>query len=230
MNYSIQPVGHIKTPFQQKFSIPRQAQGVSIAKGHIDFCDHIDAAQALDGIQDFSNLWLVFVFHENIAQGFKAKVRPPRLGGNKKVGVFASRSSFRPNALGLSLVRNLGVKNNQLHVAELDLLNNTPIMDIKPYLPYADIATNASTGYAPSKPEQKMQVTYSQQAQQELDVVHSQYPDFAALLAHVLGQDPRPAYKKQQVDNKVYHVSLYDIDVHWCINETAIHVLNMNKV
>ena len=230
MNHEIQAIGHITTPFQQKFAIPRQGQGLSLAKGQINFAEYINPQQALTGIEDFSHLWLMFLFHENLAQGFKQKVRPPRLGGNKKIGVFASRSSFRPNGIGLSLVRNLGLIDNRLHVGEVDLLCNTPIIDIKPYLPYADIAISATAGYAAEKPANTLQITYADSAKQGLNEASHQYTDFMPLLASILAQDPRPAYKQLTTDDKIYHLQLYDYDVHWRMQAEHILVVNVNKV
>lgn len=230
MNHEIQAIGHITTPFQQKFAIPRQGLGLSIAKGQINFAEDINPQQALMGIEDFSHLWLMFLFHDNLSQGFKQKVRPPRLGGNKKMGVFASRSSFRPNGIGLSLVRNLGLIDNRLHVGEVDLLCNTPIVDIKPYLPYADIATNATAGYAAEKPANTRQVIFAESANLCLKEASHQHADFLPLLESVLSQDPRPAYKQLTTDNKSYHLQLYNYDVHWRMQAEHILVVNVNKV
>lgn len=215
----MQAIANIYTPFSQKFAIPRQGNGLSIAKGKITFLPQIDARQALDGIDAFSHLWLLFVFHENLEQGHKSKVRPPRLGGNKKIGVFATRSSFRPNAIGMSLVKNLGREGNELHVGGVDLLNNTPILDIKPYLPYADIDNTAHAGYAEEKPKSGLQVDFADNVCDTLEELSKQHTDYLPLLVSILEQDPRPAYKKQQVDNKTYHLALYNSDVHWQVLE-----------
>ncbi|MDT0595851.1 tRNA (N6-threonylcarbamoyladenosine(37)-N6)-methyltransferase TrmO [Aestuariibacter sp. P117] len=211
----MQAIANIQTPFSQKFAIPRQGNGLSIAKGKIKFLPHIDVMQALDGIDAFSHLWILFVFHDNLAQGYKSKVRPPRLGGNKKMGVFATRSTFRPNAIGMSLVKNLGFEDKELHVSGVDLLNNTPILDIKPYLPYADIENTAQAGYAEEKPTTSLKVNFADSVYDTLDRLSTQHADYLPLLVSVLEQDPRPAYKQQQADNKVYHLALYNSDVHW---------------
>jgi tRNA-Thr(GGU) m(6)t(6)A37 methyltransferase TsaA len=217
LNYPITPIGHILTPFSQKFAIPRQGLSLSPAKGTIVFTDDIDVKQASDGIEAFSHLWILFLFHENLAQGFKAKVRPPRLGGNKKVGVFASRSSFRPNGIGMSLVRNLGMKDKQLLVDGVDLLDKTPIIDIKPYLPYADAVSEAYAGYADDKPINTLAVKFSASALQQLDSFQEKYSDLSALIRDVLAQDPRPSYKSNKQDNKVYFIRLYNLDIKWLV-------------
>lgn len=216
----MQAIASIATPFSQKFAIPRQGNGLSIAKGQVKFSPQIDVQQALDGIESFSHLWLLFVFHENLEQGFKSKVRPPRLGGNKKIGVFATRSTFRPNAIGMSLVENLGLIDNELHVGGVDLLNNTPILDIKPYLPYADINNEAKAGYAHEKPNATLQVRLVEDVQSIIEKVSKQHADYLPLLISVLEQDPRPAYKRNQADPKMYHLALYNTDVHWQVLDT----------
>ena len=227
MNYSITPIAHILTPFSQKFAIPRQGLGLSPAKGAIVFDDHIDALQACDGIEAFSHLWILFIFHENIDQGFKAKVRPPRLGGNKKIGVFASRSSFRPNGIGMSLVRNLGMNDKQLLVDGVDLLNNTPIVDIKPYLPYADSLSDAFAGYASEKPNNTLTIEFSVTAQQQLDKYKEVHSDLPTLINTVLAQDPRPSYKSGKQDNKIYFIRLYTLDIKWCVEGNTINVIEI---
>lgn len=186
----MQAIANIHTPFSQKFAIPRQANGLSIAKGVIKFLPQIDVLQALDGIDAFSHLWLLFVFHENLEQGYKSKVRPPRLGGNKKIGVFATRSNFRPNAIGMSLVRNLGLKDNELHVGGVDLLNKTPILDIKPYLPYADIDNTAHAGYAEEKPKAGLQVNFADNVCDTLEKLSKQHTDYLPLLVSVFRTRP----------------------------------------
>lgn len=223
LNYPITPIAHISTPFSQKFAIPRQGLSLSPAKGTIIFTKQIDVVQATDGIDAFSHLWVLFLFHENLAQGFKAKVRPPRLGGNKKIGVFASRSSFRPNGIGMSLVRNLGMKDNQLFVDGVDLLDKTPIIDIKPYLPYADTVPNAFAGYADEKPGNTLVVKFSTEAKQQLTLLTEKHSDLPLLITDVLAQDPRPSYKSGKHDSKIYFIRLYDLDIKWTVEtDTAL--------
>lgn len=227
LNHPITPIAHILTPFSQKFAIPRQGLGVSPAKGTIVFAEHIEASHACDGIEAFSHLWILFIFHENLKQGFTAKVRPPRLGGNKKIGVFASRSSFRPNGIGMSLVSNLGLKGEQLLVGGVDLLNNTPIVDIKPYIPYADSLSDAVAGYADTKPNDTLAVIFTQAAQYQLDKYKEIYCDLAILINSVLAQDPRPAYKSAKQDSKIYFIRLYNLDIKWVVADNAANVIDI---
>ena len=150
----ITPIAHIETDFGTKFGIPRQAGLVQELKGKIVFDPAFRSADALRGIENYSHLWLIWQFSENIRSDWSPTVRPPRLGGNTRVGVFATRSPFRPNALGLSCVRLEAVETDRqygtvLLVSGADLMNGTPIFDIKPYIPYADCIPEASEGFAP---------------------------------------------------------------------------------
>jgi tRNA-Thr(GGU) m(6)t(6)A37 methyltransferase TsaA len=223
----LHPIAHILTPFAQKFSIPRQGLSLSCAKGELVFSEHINTEQALDGISDFSHLWLLFLFHENAEKGYKSKVRPPRLGGNKKVGVFATRSSFRPNNIGMSVVKNLGVSNNRLYVQGVDLLTNTPIIDIKPYLPYADSLPHAQAGFAQEKPIARLTLTYSEIAQAKLPEYQTRHEDIVALIDNILTQDPRPSYKQNKIDDRIYVIHLYDIEISWTITHNTVNVLDI---
>jgi len=227
--YSISPIAYIHSPFKQKFAIPRQSQALSLAVGEIAFTQDINPEHALDGIEQFSHLWLLFMFHQNLAQGYSEKVRPPRLGGNQKVGVFATRSTFRPNGIGMSLVENLGRSKLGLKVGGIDLLDGTPIIDIKPYLPYADIQASATAGYANEQPSLSLQVEFKDSTLAALSACNLQYINYQSLLINILSQDPRPAYKQGKPDNKIYHVNLYDTDVHWQIIDNVIWVISIDR-
>ena len=231
-NLVVRPIGSISTPYSQKFGIPRQSQALSKAKGYIQFEAHINPQNACRGLDQFSHLWLSFLFHENIEAGFSDTVRPPRLGGNEKIGVFASRSTFRPNPIGLSLVRNRGLNNKkQLVVEGVDLLNQTPIIDIKPYIAYADNPTHltnhntecVSSGYAETTPG-LVQVVVSESLKKQLSEIECDKPGFLDLLINVLEQDPRPAYRKRKMDNKIYTIRLYNYDITWQALNGVIHV------
>lgn len=230
MTHPITPIGYISTPFSQKFSIPRQGVSLSPAMGTIVFSDMIDVVQATDGLEAFSHLWLIFTFSENISHGFKSKVRPPRLGGNKKVGVFASRSSFRPNGIGMSVVKNMGLKDKNLLVEGVDLLNNTPILDIKPYIPYADSIPNASAGFANEKPQNTLIVRYTDKARKQLNIFQNDYSDLPTLIQAVLEQDPRPSYKRNKTDTKIYTVRLYNLDISWHVEDIYVHIIQIIPV
>jgi len=164
----LSPIGIISSCYKEKFGIPRQPSLVPAAMAELVLGDEF-GEESVRGLEGFSHIWINFVFHETQAQGWKPMVRPPRLGGNEKVGVFASRSTFRPNPLGLSVIELLGVETKSgkvvLHLAGCDLMDGTPVLDIKPYLPYADIIPNAKGGFAETKPEALLEVVFSEEAE-----------------------------------------------------------------
>lgn len=216
MSMQIEPIAEIRTPYQTKFAIPRQPGIVSAAKGTIHFHAPFNDTNMLRGLEQFSHIWVLFCFHENAEQGWKSLVRPPRLGGNKQAGVLASRSPFRPNSIGMSLVALDAVEidgaQGVLHVSGIDLLDRTPIIDIKPYLPYSDIQPNATGGYAETKP-QLIEVSIPAKIKQQLEQIENTYNGFRTLVEQVLAQDPRPAYRKGKPDDKTYGVTLYHYDI-----------------
>jgi len=147
MNIEVTPIGFVQSCFKEKFATPRQPGLADAAKGVIELIPPFNLPESVEGLEDCSHIWLQFVFHECMNQGWKPKVRPPRLGGNKKMGVFATRATHRPNALGLSVVKLDGIECTddqvRLHISGLDLIDGTPILDIKPYIPYSDAIENA---------------------------------------------------------------------------------------
>jgi len=161
-------------------------------------------------------------------------VRPPRLGGNKRLGVFATRSPFRPNPLGLSLVEYHGIKreNGKLYLllGNIDLIDQTPIVDIKPYIPYADSKPNATAGFAQKAPESPLSIEFSTQATKQLVALETKYPFLEQFIKEVLQQDPRPAYKKDQVDNKVYAVHLLDFNISWQTTENTSTIIAIDSL
>lgn len=241
--YHFEVIGTIKSPYQEKFAIPRQPGLVSAAKGQIILQADANNIDLVRGIEQFSHLWLIFVFHgnENLhndspernKQSWKPLVRPPRLGGNKKMGVLATRSTFRPNPIGMSVVKFDGVKiiNKQviLNVSGLDLLNGTPIIDIKPYIPYSDAINNAQAGFAQISPIAALAVEFTSQALQQLANIKDNYPQLNALITQILSQDPRPAYKQGKVDNKIYGMSLYNFNIQWQMGSlTSVVVIKIS--
>ncbi len=227
MSIDIHPIGYIRTPYKEKFAIPRQPGQVTAARGHVVFEGKYAHPDFIRGIEQFSHLWLLFRFHQTADKEASALVRPPRLGGNQKIGVFATRSTFRPNHIGLSLVKLESVESNGLIVSGMDLLDNTPILDIKPYLPYVDSEPLAQAGYAQSPPTADMPVTFSSPAQQQLRKFGQRYPKLEVFLTQVLAQDPRPAYQKSQSEERVYGVHLYDFNVTWRVSNGVCEVLSI---
>lgn len=196
-------IGTVQSPFKDKFGIPRQPGLVSQAKGLIKIHDDPDLKTALRSLEEFSHVWIVFVFHEHGGRNWKPSIRPPRLGGARKVGVLASRSPHRPNPIGLSavLLEKIDLEAEggpEIHVAGIDLLDGTPVLDIKPYIPYADAIPDANAGWA-SEAIIRTPVKFSEEAEAEIlkrDPVGEK--NLRALIIEVLELDPRPAFKKRQ--------------------------------
>lgn len=211
-SFQFEAIGHVRTPFHDKFGIPRQPGLASQAKGVIKINPDPDLKTALRSLEQFSHLWIVFVFHEHGGKKWKPSIRPPRLGGATKVGVLASRSPHRPNPIGLSAVILEKVDFDaeggpEIHVGGVDLLDGTPVLDIKPYIPYADSIPDANAGWA-SAPIAKLPVKFSDEAEAEIkrrDPNGSK--SLRALIIEVLEIDPRPAFQKRQMppnDPKVW--------------------------
>ena len=237
-HFKFTAIATVNSPYKEKFAIPRQPNLVSAAKGTVVLTGDANNHELVRDIEQFSHLWLLFVFNATQAQGWKPLVRPPRLGGNKKTGVLATRSTFRPNPIGMSVVKLdrvehiqvKGIPQSILHISGIDLLHGTPIIDIKPYLPYSDAIPHADGGFAQTEPEAKLTVKWSVQAQTDLAKYQQEYSELPLFIEQVLAQDPRPAYKQNKSDNKIYGMILYDLNIQWQIkNLTHIEVLNINK-
>jgi tRNA-Thr(GGU) m(6)t(6)A37 methyltransferase TsaA len=228
--YLIEPIARVVSPFRQKFGIPRQAGLVPEARGWIELLPPYDQPAVVDGLEEFSHLWLTFVFHAVRGQGWRARVRPPRLGGNRARGVFATRSPYRPNHLGLSVVELLRVETVggvRLQVAGLDLLDGTPVVDIRPYLPYADALPAARGGFADQPPQPRLRVTFTPAVQQRLQA-RADGASLAELLRGVLALDPRPAYHDGRTDGaRVYGLRLADLDVRFRVDDGVAEVLEL---
>ncbi|MBO0215557.1 tRNA (N6-threonylcarbamoyladenosine(37)-N6)-methyltransferase TrmO [Vibrio sp. Vb2880] len=229
--YTIDPIAVIESPYQEKFAVPRQPRLVPSARARVKLLGEINCPEAVRGIEQFSHLWLLFLFDQNLQAGWKPTVRPPRLGGNERIGVLASRSTFRPNGIGMSAVALRGVSKQgdqiYLDLGSVDLVNGTPIIDIKPYIPYADAIADAQGGYAEAEPE-LAQVTFSPAA---LEVLHRSPHgvEQQAVIHEVLAQDPRPAYKKNKPDMKEYAVNLYDLNVKFTVNGNLVTVTAIER-
>ncbi len=222
----ISPIAHIRTDFDEKFGIPRQSGLVSELSGKIVFEKEYRNDEALRGIEGFSHLWLIFDFSEAHREGFSPTVRPPRLGGNERIGVFASRSPFRPNSLGLSCVKLSEVRKTKnegtvLIVEGADLLDMTPIYDIKPYVPYADCKTDASGAYTESVSKKVLSVVFS-------DELKKLVPEekLEALIG-CIEQDPRPSY--QEDSERIYSMAFAGLDVHFKVSGDMATVTGIDK-
>ena len=192
MQKAITPIATIFTPFASKFGIPRQS-GLAGTEGRIVFAKEYRSREAVRGLEEYSHLWLIWEFTEAKSEGWSPTVRPPRLGGNRRVGVFATRSPYRPNSLGLSCVRLLRVALDEpeapvLYVAGADILNGTPIYDIKPYLPFTDAVPDAAGGFADGVKGQRLAVSAPEPLRYALG-------DDLPAVTELLAQDPRPHYQ-----------------------------------
>ncbi|KJG35202.1 tRNA (adenine(37)-N6)-methyltransferase [Photobacterium angustum] len=231
MSYNIEPIGIIHSPYKEKFAVPRQPGLVPSARSEIVLQGAANSIEAVRGLEQFSHLWLLFLFDQNLEAGWRPTVRPPRLGGNERIGVFASRATFRPNGIGMSAVELKGVRHENgnviIELGGVDLVDSTPIIDIKPYIPYSDSLSQAQGGFASSAPD-LMPVCFSETAFNQLPSKNKAY--YQAVISEVLSQDPRPAYKKGKPDLKQYAVHLFDFNVHFSVTEQQITVNQIEKV
>lgn len=213
------PIAVTRSCFQDKFGVPRQPGLTRYARAELVVQAPFDREDAFRGLETASHLWLTFQFHEAVRAEWRPVVRPPRLGGNRTMGVFASRSPFRPNSLGLSVVRNEGLvrKNGELilRISDHDLIEGTPILDIKPYLPFADSVPEATLGWADSPPTERLDVVFLPEAEAHIQALSADaYPDLRPLIEDVVAYDPRPSFRRgRDEEARVYGAHLYDLNV-----------------
>lgn len=222
----IEPVAYISTDFETKFGIPRQSGLSSSSVGKIVFTGKFRTPEAVRELDGFSHIWLIFGFSECRDHEWHATVRPPRLGGNRRVGVFASRAPYRPNGLGLSCVRLESIEFNPptgpiLTVSGVDLLNGTPIYDIKPYIPFADCVPTASEGYTSETKRHRLHVTVSDEFLSTVD------PTRQAELIEILSQDPRPGY--QDNTDRIYGMRISGYEVKFTVENDCLTVTDLQK-
>lgn len=216
----MQPIAHIENAFATKFGVPRQS-GIVAIESRIVFEPEYRVAEALHGIEDFEYIWLIWQFSEAVREGWSPTVRPPRLGGNQRMGVFATRSPFRPNNLGLSSVRLLRIesttsKGQVLVVEGADLMDGTPIYDIKPYLPYTDSHPDARSGFAPTPANHLLEVCCPPEMLQRISA------DLQQPLLEVLAHDPRPQY--QNDPERVYGMTFGECEVRFSVDGNRLIV------
>lgn len=226
--FSFEQIGVIRSPYKEKFAVPRQPGLVTDGGGELHLLPPFNVADAVRGLEGFSHLWLIFVFHQTMEGGWRPTVRPPRLGGNARMGVFATRSTFRPNPIGMSLVelKDIRCQKDQviLQLGSLDLVDGTPVVDIKPYLPFAEAVPEAVAGYAQNAPAADMPVYFTSELQPQLSQLEKRYPHIERFIREVLAQDPRPAYRKGEDIGKTYAVLLLDFNVRWRVTEQGSEV------
>ena len=219
-------IAKIHTDFKEKFGIPRQSGLVDSLRARIVFEPEYRVKEALRGIEDFSHLWRIWEFSEAKRENWSPTVRPPRLGGNKRLGVFATRSPFRPNAIGLSSVRLIGIEHTEsegdvLIVSGADLLDGTPIFDIKPYLPFTDSHPDAKGGFADEKKEYHADVIIPKDIANKIDEKRLEE------IKELLLQDPRPSYRDDE--EREYGMSYADFEISFTATRSTLTVKSITK-
>ena len=225
--HEMKVIGHIRSDFKTKFGIPRQSGLVPELQATIVFEPEYRNADALRGMEGFNYLWLIWQFSKAVREDWSPTVRPPRLGGNTRVGVFATRSPFRPNALGLSSVRFEGVEQDPefgpvIRVSGADLMDGTPIYDIKPYIPYADCHTDALGGFTAQTPRHMLEVDFPE------DFLKQVPEEKREALRAVLANDPRPSY--QNDPERVYGFTFAGLEVHFKVCGSILTVCGVDRL
>jgi len=225
---ALKTIATIHTDFPSKFGIPRQGGLVDALKATITFEPEYRDATALRGLEGYSHLWLIWLFSESVMESWSPTVKPPRLGGNRRMGVFATRSPFRPNPLGLTCVKLEGIELSgpqgpMLRVAGADLMDGTPIFDIKPYIPYADCHPEATGGFTDGIRYDRLAVDFPEAL---LDAIP---PDKRQALIEVLAQDPRPGYRHGEASRR-YGVAFAGYDVRFTVEGDALTVVEVDKL
>lgn len=224
---SIQAIARMHSDFPTKFGIPRQSGLVSELESTIVFEPEFRNADALRGLEGYSHLWIIWQFSEAVRQDWSPTVRPPRLGGNKRMGVFATRSPFRPNNLGLSCVKLISIEETELdgtvlHVAGADLMDGTPIFDIKPYIPYSDSFPDALGGFTDTAEDYILDVVFPDDLLRILPASKQQ----AAI--GVLSHDPRPSYQRKP--NRIYGLTFAGFDIRFKVEENTLTVCEVYEL
>ncbi|MBE7037715.1 MAG: tRNA (N6-threonylcarbamoyladenosine(37)-N6)-methyltransferase TrmO [Ruminococcaceae bacterium] len=222
----IEPIAYIHTDFKEKFGVPRQSGRVEELIGKIVFEKKYRISESLKGIEEFSHLWLIFGFSKVEKEEWSPTIRPPRLGGNKRVGVFASRSPFRPNKMGLSSVKLLKVENEKengdvLIVSGVDIIDMTPIYDIKPYIKYTDCHIDAVSSYADENFSHKLDVEFDNSL---LNLIPDDKKN--AVIA-CIKDDPRPSY--QNDSERIYSMAFSDFDIHFKVDGKKAKIIGVDK-
>lgn len=221
VNHTMKIIARIRTDFPTKFGIPRQSGLINSLKAMIVFEPEYRNPDALRGLEEFSHIWLIWEFSETVRDTWSTTVRPPRLGGNTRMGVFATRSPFRPNSLGLSSVKLDGIELHQdlgtvLHVSGADLMDNTPIYDIKPYIPFTDSHPEAISGFADTRKDYALEVEFPEQW---LHVIPEERRE---AIIGVLAHDPRPSYQRDP--KRIYGIQFAGYDIRFTVRSTVLSV------
>lgn len=222
----IKKIAEIRNGFTDKFGIPRQSGLCESVKSKIVFENEYRVNEAFRGLEGFSHIWIIWQFSEAVREDWSPTVRPPRLGGNKRVGVFATRSPFRPNSLGLSCVKLDSIEYTEnegpvLHISGADLLDKTPIFDIKPYIPYADANPDAVDGFLSSAPRKYLEVVFDDSSKENIE------PSLLESIREIVSEDPRPAY--QNTPDRVYKMSFSGYEIEFSVKDDTAHISRIYK-
>ena len=239
MNF--EPVGIIRSDFKEKFGVPRQSLMISEARAIVKLNSETGYREALNHLETFSHIWIIFVFHQANDREWTPTIRPPRIGGPNRVGVFASRSPHRPNPIGMSAVKldriDFEAKGGiEIHISGIDLLDETPVLDIKPYIPYADSILEANSGWAEGEIP-KFPVTYSADSLAMIEKFTPEYPRLKELLTQTLEYDPRPTSQRASMpienssnESREFRFRIFKLDVHWKIINSGIYVIRVVEI
>jgi len=232
---SLTPIGIVHSIFKKKFGIPRQAGIIPEAKATIELLPPFNNEQLVRALDGFSHIWVLFIFHDSANEGWASTVRPPRLGGSKRVGVLASRSPFRPNPIGMSAVELERISYQKgkvfIHVKGLDLLQGTPVIDIKPYLPYSDSIADARGGYAPESPQAIFDILFSKKAEEIISLEEEAGAhDLRTIIEKMLSMDPRPGYYTPKYSKAKFALAVMDLDIRWSVEGEKIIVHEIVKL
>ncbi|MDF7825942.1 tRNA (N6-threonylcarbamoyladenosine(37)-N6)-methyltransferase TrmO [Pontiellaceae bacterium B12227] len=227
MNFEFKPIGMIRSCYTDKFGIPRQPGLVKSARATLELLPPFNQPEAFRGLAAFSHVWITFVFHATATSTWKATVRPPRLGGNERVGVFASRSNFRPNPIGLSVVELQEVNGTVLTLGGGDFLDGTPVLDIKPYIPYSDSLPEARGAFAAEPPRPGNSVEFTPDVEAKFQTLETAArPNLRQLISDMLAFNPRPAYQNNDPD-RIFGTTVFDLEVKW---KQAGHVVSIISI
>jgi tRNA-Thr(GGU) m(6)t(6)A37 methyltransferase TsaA len=230
MRHSFDTIGIIHSPFREKFGVPRQPALAPAARARLQLLPPYDHPDCVRGLEAFSHVWISFVFHQTAERGWSPLVRPPRLGGNTRVGVFASRSSHRPNPLGLSLVELLGVDLRDgvsLILGGADLVDGTPVLDIKPYIPFVESHPDARSGFVDGPPP-TLATRWSDGARRQYDALNGAPAELRVLTEQTLAQDPRPAYQDDPA--REYGITLWNYNIRFRVANECAEILEINEI
>ncbi|MFZ5571524.1 MAG: tRNA (N6-threonylcarbamoyladenosine(37)-N6)-methyltransferase TrmO [Thermodesulfobacteriota bacterium] len=232
--YTFRPIGYFHSCFKEKFGIPRQPGIVENARGQLELLPDHGSPDTVRGLEDFSHIWLLFVFHAVTHRRQRTTVRPPRLGGNRRMGVFATRSGFRPNPIGMSVAELEGISRRQgsllLHLKGIDLLDGTPVLDVKPYLPYADAVMKATGGFAETEQPPLLRVEFDPEPLRHcMDREAADIPELHRFIVQMLENDPRPAYHRKHPQPKTFGTKVFDLEVRWVVSGDQARVIEIRQ-